>query len=182
LFHRVVRILVAVVGCIVLLFLLLVGLLVWYMHPPSDLSLERRFYEHRADLEQIVNMMEQDVHMQRIASDFTRNSDWDSETLKPRQISDQRWDQYREMFRRVDVPMGIQRGVYPDDIEIMVWAAGLSIAGDSLSYLHCGKPAKILDRYLPCIERKDSGKFENGDVFIRYKRIEGDWYLFEFSN
>jgi len=152
------------------------------MRPPSDFSLERRFYEHRADLEQIVNMMEQDVYMQRIASDFTRNDDWDTETLKPRQISDQRWNQYREMFRRADVPMGTQRGVYPDDIEIMVWATGLSIAGDSLSYLHCGKPAKISDRYLPCIERKDSGKFENGDVFIRYKRIVGEWYLFEFAN
>lgn len=180
-FRRVVRILLRVVGSIVLLVLLLVASLFWYMTPPSDASLERRFQQHTADLEQIVKMMEQDVHMQRIAEDFTRNDDWDEHPGRAREISEQRWNQYREIFRRAGVPMGTVR--QSDDIEIKAWAAGLAIAGRSLSYVHCGKSsADIKSIYPPCRERKESGTFEQNDVFIRYRRIQGDWYIYEFSN
>lgn len=151
------------------------------MTPPSDASLERRFYKHRADLEQIVKMMEQDVHMQRIADDFTRNDDWDKQPMRQRGISEQRWNQYREIFHRAGVPMGTER--QSNDIEILVWAAGLAIAGRSLSYLHCGKSsASTVSIYPPCRERKESGRIEENDVLMRYKRIQGDWYIYEFSN
>jgi hypothetical protein len=181
LFRRVVRILLRAAAGVVLVILLLIVFLFWYMTPPSDASLERRFYEHRADLEQIVKMMEQDEHMQRIADDFTRNDDWDQHPGRAREISEQRWNQYREIFHRAGVPMGTER--QSDDIEIMAWAAGLAIAGTSLSYLHCGKSsAGIPSNYPPCDERKESGRIEENDVLIRYKRIEGDWYIYEFSN
>src|SRR5882757_7292267 len=78
----------------------------WYMTPPSDASLERGFYKHRADFEQIVMMMEQDSHMQRIAEDFTRNDDWDEHPDRATEISEQRWNQHREIFHRAGVPMG----------------------------------------------------------------------------
>jgi hypothetical protein len=179
LFRRVVRILLRVVGSVVLVALLLIVFLFWYVTPPSDASLERRFYEHRADLEQIVVMMEQDVHMQRIAEDFTRNDDWDVHLDRERQISEQRWNQYREIFHRAGVPMGTVR--QSDDIEIIAWAAGLAIAGTSLSYLHCGN-SSAGNFYPPCRERKESGRIEENDILIRYKRIQGDWYIYEFSN
>jgi hypothetical protein len=181
LFRRVVRILLRVVGSIVLLVLLLVAFLFWYMTPPSDASLERRFQEHRADLEQIVKMMEQDVHMQRIAEDFTRNDDWDQHPGHAREISDQRWNQYREIFRRAGVPKGTER--QSDDIEIIAWTAGLAIAGTSLSYLHCGNPSVGNGNfYPPCLERDEAGTIKENDDVIRYKRIQGDWYIYEFSN
>ena len=178
-FRRVVRILLGAVGSVVLVVLLLIVFLFWHMTPPSDASLERRFYEHSADLEQIVKMMQQDVHMQRIAEDFTRNDDWDQHPGRAREISEQRWNQYREIFHRAGVPMGTER--QSDDIEIMVWAAGLSIAGTSLSYLHCGKPPAD-SFYPPCRERKETGRIEENDVLIRYRRIQGDWCIYEFSN
>jgi hypothetical protein len=181
LFRRIVRILLRAVASVVLVILLLSVFLCWYMTPPSDASLERRFYENRADLEKIVKMMEQDEHMERIADNFTRNDDWDQHPGRARGISEQRWNQYREIFHRAGVPMGTAR--QSDDIEILAWAAGLAIAGTSLSYLHCGKSsASIPSNYPPCRERKESGSIEENDVFIRYKRIEGDWYIYEFSN
>src|SRR6267154_362261 len=65
----------------------------------------------------------------------------------------------------------------------MAWAAGLAIAGTSLSYLHCGKSsAGNVNFYPPCRERKGSGRIEENGVLIRYKRIQGDWYIYEFSN
>ena len=178
-FRSVVRILLRVIAGGVLILLLLIVLFRWYMTPPSDAALERRFYEHRADLEQIVGMMEQDEHMQRIAETFTRNDDWDVNIDRGRDISEQRWNQYREIFDRAGVPMGTQR--QSNDIEIIAWATGLVIGETSLSYLHCGKsPAGNF--YPPCRERKESGSVEANDVLIRYKRIEGDWYIYEFSN
>jgi hypothetical protein len=151
------------------------------MTPPSDASLERRFQEHSADLEQIVKMMEQDVHMERIAEGFTRNDDWDKHPMRQRGISDERWNQYREIFRRAGVPKGTER--QSDDIEIIAWTAGLAIAGTSLSYLHCGKSSAANQNfYPPCLERKESGRIEENGDLIRYKRIQGDWYIYEFSN
>lgn len=54
-------ILLRVVGGVLLFVLLLAGVGIWYRTPPSDASLRRRFYEHRADLEQIVKMMEREA-------------------------------------------------------------------------------------------------------------------------
>ena len=183
LFRRTARILLKVVGGVLLLVLSLIGALVWYMKPPSDASLQHRFYNHRADLEQLVGMMEEDVSMDRIASDFTRNDDWAQRHGRGRAISDQRWNQYREIFRRAGVPKGTGRDG-SGDIEIIAWTAGLAIAGTEMSYIHCGTSlsADLDNTYLPCVERKESGEFSEKDVFIRYKRIEGNWYIFEFSN
>ena len=183
LLRRIALILLTVVGCVLLFAAVLIGALRWYMTPPSDASLERRFYKQRADFERLVRMMEEDVHMQRVADDFTRNDDWDAAPLKQRQISEQRWNQYRECFRRAGVPMGTASDE-ANDIEILVWAAGLAIAGRSLSYVHCeNKTAhNFSNSYEPCFEHKESGSFDGGGHVIRYKRIEGDWYIFDYSN
>jgi hypothetical protein len=179
--RRVVRILLRAIACVILLVVLLVALLFWYVTPPSDAALERRFYAHKAELEQIVRMMEQDTQMGGIAEDFTVNDDEEEHPMRERGISDQRWNEYREIFRRAGVPMGTVR--QDGDIEILAWAAGLAIAGTSLSYLHCGKSsAAIASIYPACRERRESGKIQENDVLIRYKRIEGDWYIYEFSN
>lgn len=178
-FRRIVRILLATVGCVLLVALLLIGFLFWYSTAPSDISLERRFYEHRADLEQIVKMTEQDLPMDRIAEDFTRNGDWDSQRPRPdRGISELRWNQYREIFSRADVPMGTWGAKNSNDILIGVWAFGSVVAGRTVGYVHCGKPSPgVVNVYPPCLEQKESGKIDKNDVLIRYKRIEPDWYI-----
>jgi hypothetical protein len=181
-----------VVG-VLMFILLLVGVGIWYRTPPSDASLQRRFYEHRPDLEQIVKMMEQDVHMAIVSERFaSRNDDylvW-PRANRPRGISDQRWNQYRELFQRAGVPDGTKRDALSDieivafpDIEFSIPAASLSYAGGtSLSYVHCGneRPTDPTKAYLPCVERKESGEFRD-TVWLRYKRIEGDWYILESS-
>lgn len=128
--------------------------------------------------------MEQDAQMERVAEDFTRNADWDSKTPKPvRGISKQRWDQYREIFRRAGVPMGTWKERDSNDILIGVWAFGLSISGKTVGYLHCGKPSPgIVNVYRPCLEQKESGRVDEKEDFIRYKRIEPDWYIYEYDD
>jgi hypothetical protein len=191
LLRRIVRILLAVVGCVLLLVVVLIGAFYWHMTPPSDASLERRFYKHRADLEQIVKMMDEDVRMTRIAYDFTTTDD--DKLNDSRVFSEQRWNQYREVFRRAEVAYGTARDPKSGDVEITAWVRELAPFGvistmvHTLSYVHCGAPtASRVSDYAPCLERKESGKKEEDPTnhigLIRYKRIEGDWYLYEFKN
>lgn len=192
LYRRIVRILLAVVltivGGLLLLIVVLIGASFWHMTPPSDASVERRFYKHRTDLQQIVKMMNEDASMTRITYDFTTRGD---ET--PTRTWDQpRWNQYREIFRRAEVAYGTARDPKSGDVEITAWVYedgfGILFATDhTLSYLHCGtSTASRVSDYAPCLERKESGQnYEdptNHIGLIRYKRIEGDWYLYEFKN
>ena len=181
-FRRIVLILLAIVVSVVLL---LVGAF-WYssIHP-SDASLERLFYDHRAEYERIVRMMDEDIHMVRIADDFTRkDDDWNEERPESQWgISKARWDQYREIFRLAEVPTGTQRGSKSCDVEIIAWTFGLAVAGSSLSFVHCGKPSRdLVNDYLPCLERKDSGSKVEDGTLIRYRKIQPDWYIYEFTD
>jgi hypothetical protein len=178
------------VGAVLLLVLLLVGAVIWYSTPPSDASLQRRFHEHRADLEQIVKMMEQEVHVETISKKvITRDDDYLVSPRQPRGISDQRWNQYRELFQRggvtyteTDAWGDIEIVVRPS-IQFSIEALSLSYAGGTdVSYVHCGNqlPTDPQKAFLPCIERKESGELRGG-VWLRYQRIDRDWYILEAS-
>jgi hypothetical protein len=183
-------ILLRVVGGVLLFVLLHVGVGVWYRSPPSDASLQRRFYEHRADFEQIVKMMEQETHVETITKDsIIRDDDYLVSPRQPRGISDQRWNQYRDLFQRAGVAFiqGDSRGgigiVARPSIRFSIEALSLSYGGGTdVRYVHCGseRPTDPKKAYLPCIERKESGELRD-DVSLRYKRIEGDWYILENS-
>jgi len=105
----------------------------------------------------------------------------------------QRWDQYREVFRRAEVTYGTARDPKSGDVEIIAWDREIAPFGilftmvHTLSYVHCGTPtASRASDYTPCLERKESGESagdsQNQIGLIRYKRIEGDWYIYEFKN
>ncbi len=183
-------ILLRVVGGVLLFVLLLVGVGIWYRSPPSDASLQRRFYEHRADLEQIVKMMEQETHVETITKDsIIRDDDYLVSPRQPRGISDQRWNQYRDLFQRAGAAFiqGDSRGgigiVARPSIQFSIKALSLSYGGGTdVRYVHCGseRPTDPTKAYLPCIERKEFGELRD-DMSLRYKRIEGDWYILESS-
>jgi hypothetical protein len=152
--------------------------------PPSNEYLERRFFRHRSDLEHIVAMMDQDLGMVRIAPSFTRRNDnWNENRREPEWgISRQRWDEYRTLFRRAGLPNGAQREDF-GEIELFVWDVVLSIAGRSVGYLHCGSPDKTPAHAFetsPCSGHRDKGEIRNKSMIYRYKRITGDWYIFDW--
>jgi hypothetical protein len=188
-----IAILLRVAGGVVLFVLLLVVVGIWYSTPPSDASLQRRFYQHRADLEQIVKMMEQEAHVETIAKNVITRDDDVMEWPRPRTkgIPQQRWNQYRELFQRAGVAFtqGDSRAgigiVARPSIQLSIEALSLSYAGGTdVRYVHCGseRPTDPEKAYLPCVERKESGELGDHDhVWLRYKRIEGDWYILEAS-
>jgi hypothetical protein len=184
-------ILLKVGGGVVLLVSLLVVVGIWYSTPPSDASLQRRFYEHRTDLEQIAKMMEQEVHVETVSKELITRDDDVMEWPRPRTkgIPQPRWNQYRELFQRagVDFTQGDSRGgigiVVRSSIVFSIKMLSFSYAGGTdVRYVHCGseRPTDPEKAYLPCVERKESGELRD-HVWLRYKRIEGDWYVLEAS-
>jgi hypothetical protein len=153
---------------------------------PSDAELQRQFKMHRADFDQLIEMMDEDRQMSRIAPDFTWRQD---NVAWPRAesewgISKARWDEYRGIFRRVGAKDGITRSEKSSDITIDIWSWGLAIGGTSVAYLHCGQPRNGYAHIeAPCIEGKDSGRMQgqHGDGY-RYRKIEPDWFIYEESN
>jgi len=184
-------ILLKVGGGVLLLVSLLVVVGIWYSTPPSDAALQRRFYENRADLEQIAKMMEQEVHVETVSKELITRDDDVMEWPRPRTkgIPQPRWNQYRELFQRAGVAFtqgdsrsGIGIVVRPS-ILFSIKALSLSYAGGTdVRYVHCGseRPTDPKKAYLPCVERKESGA-SHDQLWLRYKRIEGDWYILETS-
>ncbi len=135
-------------------------------------------------------MMEQETHVETITKDsIIRDDDFLVSPRQPRGISDQRWNQYRDLFQRAGVAFiqGDSRGgigiVARPSIQFSIKALSLSYAGGTdVRYVHCGseRPTDPTKAYLPCVERKESGESRD-DMWLRYKRIEGDWYILETS-
>jgi len=157
-------------------------------HQPSDAELQKRFESRQAHLKRLVEMMDQDWGMCRIAPDFTWRQD---NVAWPRAesewgISRQRWDEYRTIFLRAGFKDGTTRPENSSDIIVSAWSWGIVSSGISVGYLHCGTP---LNGYAhtepPCIENHESGKGMYGDSTsygYRYKRIAPDWYIYEQAN
>ena len=177
-----------IVGYICFAILVTLSLLWWEFapHQPSDATLESRFKEQRLDLERVVMMSDEDPQMSRIAADFL----WKQDNVgwpRPQSewgISEERWDEYRKVFRRADFDGGVTR--WGKDVKVGVWSWGIVPAGVSISYLHCGSPSKESTSQDPaCTERKDTGtgKYGNSSSFgYRYKKLTDGWYILEESN
>ena len=177
-------------ACVVaFLMLLVVGL--WMQsgpHKPSDLDPEGRFAAHRAELEQIVGMMETDKQMSRIANDFL----WRQDTVAwPRPesewgITQARWNRYKQLFGRVGSENGAVRAEKSSDVEIMIHSWGIVPSGGSISFLHCGEPAgSFRHTVVPCFEKptaNEGNKDNTSGEAYRFKRLDKDWFIYEESD
>jgi hypothetical protein len=168
--------------------LLVIGL--WMLagpHKPSDSDIEGRFATHRAELEQIVGMMETDKQMSRIANDFLWKQD-NAGWPRPESewgITRARWNSYKELFRKVGSENGAVRAEKSSDVEIMIHSWGIVPSGGSISFIHCGNPVDgFEDTAIPCSAKakENEGSKDNtsGDAY-RFKRLDQDWFIYEKS-
>jgi hypothetical protein len=154
----------------------------WIFHQPSDAELKWRFERQQTDLNRLVEMMDRDWHMSRIAQDFTWRQD---NVAWPRAeaewgISKQRWDEYRRIFFWTGLEDGTSRSENSSDIFVNVWSWGIVPSEISVGYLHCGAPrGGYVHTESPCIENHESGGSTSGGY--RYKRIAPEWYIYEQS-
>ena len=144
---------------------------------PSDAILEANFKEHEADLELLAEMSETDSKVVRISSGFTwlnDNSRWprpDSELG----FSEERWDAYRTLFKKVGLEGGITREEHGEVTYFIVSSKGLVTHGTSKGYAFSKQELHSTVDSLDDFTRMPKGE----GVF--FKRLKGHWYLFYMS-
>lgn len=160
---KVYRATVPLTWCTVLLSLVLGGCC-----RPSEPRLEAGFEEHRATLEEILEMAAEDEHLIRIASDFT----WLEDNLAwPRPenewgLSRERWNHYRKLFAQAEIPAGIRKS--GGRTYFVAETCGLSISGWASGYVYSEEPPRPLVKEFGDLAREPEA----------YIPVAENWYLF----
>ncbi len=144
----------------------------------SDDALRDRFFAHRADFERLVAMANEDNHLIRIAPDFTWLDDDSSWPRKDVGISEERWNDYRQMFRRVGASEGIIKGANPPRIMFSITSGGLVPTGFDKGLVYSQMP---LSPVLKSLDKRFPNKLRDGpdrSHILVYKPIGDHWYIY----
>src|SRR5687767_4467263 len=114
--------------------------------PRSDTWMREHLVRHRAEFDRLVQMSNEDYGASaviRISSDFTRlkgNWAWP----RPERnwgIPKTRWDEYRALFRALQLPSGLERvGEGYQQVQLMVHGVGVASEGREYGYLWTPTP------------------------------------------
>ena len=134
----------------------------------SDARLQDTFDNHRDDFTRLAMMSHQDRHVVRIDFNFTAldtDSSWSRSDLG---FSEQRWDEYRMLFRKLKIAYGIDRR---DDFPgvVFFWADcdGSAISRDCKGYAYSQGSLK------PTV-----GDLDGLAPGVAFKALSPNWYLF----
>jgi hypothetical protein len=138
---------------------------------PSDQYLEQMFLAHEGDFNRLVEMSNVDMHVVRIAPDFTwldNNAGWPRPESQLG-FSPQRWDEYRSLFAKLRLTSGILN-YQPNLILFLASTKGLVTSGSMKGYAYSLKEPEVI------VESLDNPSFSQSHIV--YKRLKGNWYLF----
>lgn len=144
---------------------------------PSDAALEGRFSRNQSEFINLVQMFNQDEHVTRIAPGFT----WlDTDASWPRKnigFSEERWDEYRRLFRKLNIEAGISRSTdYPGTIFISEYGSGGAVGGSSeKGYVYSQHP---LAPVLSSLDVIPANVYDREHHAIAFKALAKDWYLY----
>jgi hypothetical protein len=179
-------------GALVILMLVVGSLLIlfWESEPPTLAELQHKFPSRQSDLETILRMSDEDALFWRIAPDFlwreANGSIVAGEFMAgdPNAgLSESRWDQYRSIYRRNGIKLGILRNKKHDAF-IMMDSIGLLNRGHITGYLYCSTdPSKDADRFEPCTLGQNNGERKfNPDMHeeaYSFQRLSARWFVFD---
>lgn len=144
---------------------------------PSDAVLETNFWKHEADFKLLVDMAQADQKVIRIANDFT----WlDTNAAWPRPesewgISNERWDQYRALFKKLGLSGGILKEERGEVTYLISSTKGLITNGTSKGYAYSKNES------LPIVESLDNANSWPKGKRVIFKKLKEHWYLFYMS-
>ncbi len=156
----------------------------WAWSAPSDEALTRQFNHHRSELETLVSMAQKDSLVSRVANDFI----WRQDSVAwPRPesewgITEERWNDYRRLFRNVGLTAGWNKDNY-GNIYFMSHTEGSVVHGASKGFVYCEKTGVLESGFLPCAEQHEDGKRDNprGES-SEYRRLAEHWYIYSDSD
>ena len=139
----------------------------------SEKARTARFIRDKDKLEQIVKMSNEDFNqtrVTRIAFDFTR-LDNDASWPRAREkwgITEERWQEYRHLFKTADTPVGLNRdGNHIEQIFFPTWGTGMSGEGLEEGFVWSPSPPTAIHT-----SRTD----------FQVIPLGGYWYLYKWSN
>jgi hypothetical protein len=144
----------------------------------SDDALQDRFFAHRADFERLVAMANEDSHLIRIAPDFTWLDDDSSWPRKDVGISEERWNDYRQVFRSVGATDGVVKRDSPTQIMFSITSGGLVPSGFSKGLVYSQMP---LSPVLKSLDKRFPDELRDGpdrSHILAYKSIGDHWYIY----
>lgn len=146
---------------------------------PSDENLIRNFNEHKKDLELILQMSSEDKGMYRVAFDWLGADPGVARPEAPKGITEERWNEYTILFRKVGLSEGIQR--YGENVEFITGSYGMVGRGEDNGYLYMPKvdPSYVTLKSLDwntVHDLRDSDIKYKDTTFIR--PLNGNWYLY----
>ncbi|SRR6266404_268343 len=143
----------------------------------KDEVLEANFSKYETDFQVLLEMSQTDEKVVRIARDFT----WlDNNAAWPRPeaewgISNDRWMQYRSLFKKLGLNGGIVRDNQEGITYLIVASSGLMTNGSSKGYAYCKT------ELAPIVSSLDDATSWPKDKRIIFKQLKGHWYLFHMS-
>lgn len=167
------------IACFVVFIAGAIVLLMWSCTPPSLSTLEHRFVRQRPELDTIVAMSNVDARLLVVDPDWLATRDRQCSGYCPESgITQQRWEQYRNLFRRSGLSQGLRRDADSGDIFLIVKSFGLLERGISNGYLHCGQGQP--HRYAPCSSSQAAGEhpYSRGDEAYSFRRLADGWYVY----
>ena len=139
----------------------------------SDTQMIEHFRKNKAGFENLLEMIRQD---EKKVGDrlFRIDNNWTApEDLEKYGISKERVEEYRKIFRQLDIPRGFYAYRDGKDYRFVSSAQGLGVSGSSKGYWWTEEPPKSLiegdlDKY--------HMESEKPNDFV-FRHIEGNWYL-----
>jgi hypothetical protein len=136
---------------------------------PSDSKLREKFFHERSNFVELVRMSNEDEHVSLIMPNFTY---LDTDASWPRKdigFSEERWNEYRRMFRKLGINGGLVRRTdyTPSTVFIAAYASGGVLASSDKGYVYSPRPLSPLVSSL--------------DVFPRERYLNGKGHAIEFE-
>lgn len=145
---------------------------------PPDSSLRDKFFRERSSLVELVQMSNEDEHVSLIMPNFTY---LDTDASWPRKdigFSEERWNEYRRMFRKLGIDGGLVRRTdyHPSAVFIVAYASGGVLASSDKGYAYSPQPLSPVVDSLDAFPRE---RYLNGKGHaIEFEKLGDGWYLY----
>jgi hypothetical protein len=144
----------------------------------DDGELEKRFASIRKPLEQLRTMAAEEKTLFRITPEFTLAADAVKWPREDPGLSRERWDTYRELFKKAGVAQGFVKSEdFPKAVFFIDKADGLSVAGISRGYVYSDEPLPVVLSAASFINEKARANPKDRGA-IAFKALDNNWYSF----
>jgi hypothetical protein len=145
---------------------------------PSDAELIKNFQNNEADFERLNQMAKEDSDFVRIADNFnwTKDSAAYPRPKSEKDLSEERWNEYRSLFKKLNLKMGISNS-QPKEVWLLASTKGMVTGGSEKGYMY------LMEEPSPIIDSLDNPNFnlpelQGRKAKILYRKLKNNWYLY----